>query len=349
MFEYISNTANRRTLGVAYPFCIYNDEIYIITSTSGNFNVVNLFVYSFKGEVVRSNILININPTSATLTQYYYPHWMSIFGGKLIVTPTGTPASSYANQWKVLRFDTKTLLLEDVKLLPINPTDDNTITKNGTLYLNGEGAPSVSYLMKMNYKNFSTYSEELTNYSSTGSLNSAHNIQKESLKTNLSDFANDIGLIKTLQCDINDSTTLTGTTTETILKSYFIAANDIASGMININALFEAMGTANTTTVKIYKNTTAGLTGASQIALVTKANTTLTQILQREFTLKSNNTLVGWNASSSVGIPTGTSGAATTATAFNPAVANYIIITAQLASTSDSITQKSFEMIYKKA
>jgi len=189
VFEFPGNAqSNLQKVYSAYPFVIYNDEIYFLANNGGDFGTVSMYVYNFKGEIVRSNNSININPSSATLTVNYVPHWISVFGGKLIITPTGTSSQ----QWKVLRIDTSTLLLEDLKVLPVNPTDDNTITKDGTIYMNGEGEPSVSYLMKMKYNDFSTYSVELSNYCSTGSLNSAHFIQKEAKRTKWSDFINDV-------------------------------------------------------------------------------------------------------------------------------------------------------------
>jgi hypothetical protein len=187
VFSY-TNTANpnRRVGTVKLPFTIYNDEIYVVTTVTTSINLISVYVYDMKGNISRNVDNLNINPNNTPYAKYYVPHWMTIFNDKLIISPSD-PSSSFQ---KLIRIDTKTLVLEEVANLPHTMTDDNSIFPNGYVYLNGESDPVTTSLIKVKYNNFLDMTTEINNYSSTGSINPF--VETEGLKTKLSQFKNDL-------------------------------------------------------------------------------------------------------------------------------------------------------------
>jgi hypothetical protein len=133
-----------------------------------------------------------------------------------------------------------------------------------------------------------------------------------------------------------DGTAVTGTTTETLSRSLLIPANTFSSnGMLEVICRMTKTGTASTSNIRIYKNTSNTLTGATLIA----ANTTITGTnvfsqMIRTFRINSN-TLSGFQFSTTALIDF-SSTSATSSTTFTTNVDNYIIFSIQLGNAADS-------------
>jgi len=143
---------------------------------------------------------------------------------------------------------------------------------------------------------------------------------------------------KVISASYDNGTTVTGTITETISQSLLVPANTFStSGALEVVSRVIKTGTAGGITVKIYKNTTNSLTGATQIATLGAplANTNLFAQGIKTFRISSN-TLTGLalNVSSLNDYVSGTSAALSTT--FTTNVDNYIIFTLALVSTADS-------------
>jgi hypothetical protein len=132
-----------------------------------------------------------------------------------------------------------------------------------------------------------------------------------------------------------DGTAITGTTTETLSRSLLIPANTFSSnGMLEILTRMTKTGTASTSNIRIYKNTSNTLTGATLIA----ANTTITGTnlfsqMIRTFRINSN-ILTGYTTASSLTDYASTS--SLLSTTFTTNVDNYIIFSIQLGNAADS-------------
>ncbi len=135
-----------------------------------------------------------------------------------------------------------------------------------------------------------------------------------------------------------NGTTVTGTTTETIGQSLLIPANTFTtSGALEVVARVIKTGTAGGVNIRIYKNTTNSLTGATQIATfgAPLANTNLFAQGIKTFRINSNTmTGLALNVSNLNDYVSGTSAALSTT--FTTNVDNYIIFTLGLVATGDS-------------
>ena len=134
-----------------------------------------------------------------------------------------------------------------------------------------------------------------------------------------------------------DGTAITGTTTETISRSLLIPANTYTSnGMLEVLARMTKTGALGTSNMRIYKNTSNTLTGATLIAS-TGSNTAAIVFNQaiRNFRINSN-TLSGFSANSSQTFDYASSSSALSSTTFTTNVDNYILFSIQLANTADS-------------
>lgn len=134
-----------------------------------------------------------------------------------------------------------------------------------------------------------------------------------------------------------DGTAVTGTTTETLSRSLLIPANTFSSnGMLEVLCRMTKTGTAGTSSVKIYKNTSNTLTGATQIGVLTSLQSATSLYSQgiRTFRINSN-TLTGLTTSGTNPLDF-ISSTALVSTTFTTNVDNYIIFSITLASTSDS-------------
>jgi hypothetical protein len=134
-----------------------------------------------------------------------------------------------------------------------------------------------------------------------------------------------------------DGTAVTGTTTETLSQSLLIPANTYsANGMLEILCRMTKTGTAGTSTVRIFKNTSNTLTGATLIGALTSAASATSLYTQAIRTFRVNSNTIS-------GLQTGTVGTTDILTApniisttFTTNVDNYIIFSITLSSTADS-------------
>ena len=146
--------------------------------------------------------------------------------------------------------------------------------------------------------------------------------------------------VKTVVKDTAVSSTVTGTTTETILKSYTIAGGTFsANDVINlVSARFTKAGTAsNTSTFKMYINTTNSLSGATQIGQLSGLG--LYYKFSRTFALRGGS-LLGFSFSANgtqAGSDMGNSTTAQASATLNPANTFYIIFSGTNAVSTDSI------------
>ena len=133
-----------------------------------------------------------------------------------------------------------------------------------------------------------------------------------------------------------DGTTVTGTTSETLSRSLLIPANTFSgNGMLEVIGRMTKTGTAGASNIKIYKNTSNTLTGATLICTIASiAGTNIFSQVSRLFRINSN-TLSGMGSASS-GQTDFTSVSAATSTTFTTNVDNYIIFSLTLVSTADS-------------
>lgn len=132
------------------------------------------------------------------------------------------------------------------------------------------------------------------------------------------------------------SSNLTGTTSETIVKTYTIAGGALASSDVADLAIkVVKSGTVGSVTLRVYVNTAANLTGASNILQPAVAATNLFAKAIRSLTFRSGSLLVYPIGAGGLTDITNTTTAQTSVT-LNPANTWYLIITLQNGSTSDT-------------
>ncbi|AWH84938.1 hypothetical protein HYN59_07265 [Flavobacterium album] len=158
------------------------------------------------------------------------------------------------------------------------------------------------------------------------------------------------GLLNKLKNDVADSSALTGSTTETIMGSCYIAAGTIAAGTLTLKMPFAKSFANGTVVLKVYCNATNDLMGSpvSLGAYTAAANVNYIPFF-REFLLKTGNVIFGCNAATSSVDGRAVSTSAPLSATFNTSNNNYIIVTATLANGSDSVTLKGFEVLFDKA
>ena len=145
-----------------------------------------------------------------------------------------------------------------------------------------------------------------------------------------------------------DGTSITGVASEQISASQLIPANTFAVGdIIRISWRTRKTGTASGSTFKLYINTTASLTGAIQLGLLSIAGSTnLTNQMQRNLAIKS---ATNTEAFSNVNVNddfTFTSPAVISANV-NWAVDQYIIFMTQITTATADTVRTSFYLIEK--
>lgn len=148
--------------------------------------------------------------------------------------------------------------------------------------------------------------------------------------------------VRVLLNDNVNSSAVTGTVANTILKPYLIPANTLAIGdTIDFKGLVSKTngGAPANSNFRLYTNTSNSLSGASPLALLTPASGSLYMPLDRTYSLKSGNTLESFPVGSSAPTDEATVTAAISNTAFNPAVDNYFILAIQPNNAGDSFVQ----------
>ena len=224
------------------PFQIYNDEIYIATfnnSTvaSGAYKNIGIVVYDIlTGALKRSNPAIEVTPTGTTQP---FTHWMSIFNGKIIVTP----ASGQTPRW-IVRVDASTLAKEEsISDMPNRFTDDNSIFSNGYMYLNEEAydtdpiQPPAARLLKVKYNDFTDLTVEIANYN--GGYGCVASLPNKIQRTkNTPDLSSILATNNTANNSINLVATsgTTSVTTGAINVSYTAGGNTV-SGALDTSGL----------------------------------------------------------------------------------------------------------------
>lgn len=129
---------------------------------------------------------------------------------------------------------------------------------------------------------------------------------------------------------------LTGTTAETKVYSYTIAANTLASGdILDIIERFRKTGTAGTMITRIRFGTNNS-TADTIMATMTSATSTLTQNMTRTFVVKDATHIEVFPPTSNVNTDDASSGTAVTSVTVNLGVTNYFVITIQNASAADT-------------
>lgn len=179
VFSQTSSTSYRTAPGI--PFLIYNDELYIPFFM--NATNISIRVYDLQGNLKRERTSITIN-TIVGGGSFAVPHWIGIFNNKLLIT------TIYGKS--LVRLDCQTLATEESVALPTSVTDDNTISKDGYVYLNGEKSSfdtaAPVQLLKFKYNNFTDktilFADSAFNNGngSYGSIN--NNTDKSSLNVN---------------------------------------------------------------------------------------------------------------------------------------------------------------------
>jgi len=154
------------------------------------------------------------------------------------------------------------------------------------------------------------------------------------------------GHVKNIVKDAIPSTSVTGTLSETILKSYLIPANTFASSdLMNIPVFaVNKVGAVGTATIRIYINTTNSLSGAVQLFRYNMGNTLLRVGVDRHFRINGGN-LMGLQFSGTTFLTDiGTSTSVESSTSITVSSDFYIITTAVLSDATDSISQSTFLM-----
>lgn len=129
---------------------------------------------------------------------------------------------------------------------------------------------------------------------------------------------------------------ITGTNTETILKTIPIPANTLEEGYLKIDAILSKTGTANTIVWRLYKNTTNSIVGATQIATYNGTATNLTAFFHREYTVRGTG-IYGYNFSGTLlSDDTATSSIPVQGATLIRTVDNYLIMTGQLTDGGDT-------------
>jgi hypothetical protein len=149
------------------------------------------------------------------------------------------------------------------------------------------------------------------------------------------------GLVRNIVKDAAVSSTLTGTTTETILKSYEITAGTFsATDIINlVSARFtKTGGSSNAINLRMYVNTSNSLSGATLIAGLTNAQGFYYKF-GRTFTLRGGNIIGLSNTLNGiqVGSDTGNISVVPSSASLNPANTFWIIFSGQLTVTTDTL------------
>lgn len=130
---------------------------------------------------------------------------------------------------------------------------------------------------------------------------------------------------------------VTGTTTETLLKSLLIPANTVgANDTVEIIAQTRAVGTAGIKTYRVYVNTSASLSGATLVGTFASTSAMLSGGFSKFITCE--------NSQSTQSVPTATTSSASmfgnfgSASTINANFANdvYVLISCELASAADT-------------
>jgi len=144
-----------------------------------------------------------------------------------------------------------------------------------------------------------------------------------------------------------NGTPVTGTLTETLSQAILIPANTFTgNGMLEFMVRYVKTGTAGNSTLRAYRNTSATLTGATQIAAYASGNNSLYMQGFRTARINSN-TLTVWPTSATSTQEYSISALAKASSVFNIAVDNYLLFSVQLFNAADSsVVEMARAVIY---
>lgn len=139
-----------------------------------------------------------------------------------------------------------------------------------------------------------------------------------------------------INASYSDGTIVTGTLVETLSQSLLVPANTFTNGMLEVLCRMTKTGIVGASNMKIYKNTSNTLTGATLIASTgnNPGNNLFNQSI-RTFRINSN-TLTGFPALTSNTFDYATGIVALSSTTFITSVDNYIIFSITLTNIADS-------------
>jgi len=159
------STGSTKRLLSSVPFCLYKGDIYIPTYTTGTTDILNNFIgldvyNAISGKLVRNMPSTRVS-TGATSGMTIYPHWIGLFQGQLIIH---TATAGTTTNHLLIRIDTSDLTVKES--VPISNfsgstttriTDNNSISKEGFIYLNEELNSVNGKLYIVKYNDFTNF------------------------------------------------------------------------------------------------------------------------------------------------------------------------------------------------
>lgn len=147
-----------------------------------------------------------------------------------------------------------------------------------------------------------------------------------------------------------DGTAITGTTLSQATSSVLIPANTVAVGdVLNFKTRLRKTGTAGTTIIRVYFNTTAVIGGSLVATSTTASATSLFMQMSRTFAVKSATNTESYPSGIGATIDEGVTGTAVTASNIDWTVAQYLVIAIQNSNTGDSSRSSFVNLQINKA
>jgi hypothetical protein len=232
--------------------------------------------------------------------------------------------------------------LSDVDITSTLPVNNNVLT-----YVTGTNnlwkPRSISTILGYTPANASGTTNEIAYFTGSTTLASLTTATYPSL-TELSYIK---GLTSALQTQLNNRVRIvlknstdssTSSTTNVLLYSGLISANTFTTGdLIRIEATFRKTNTLNNYITRIYTNTSASLTGATQIATRSPANNILYAKLRRLATIKSATNTEIFPATTSINTDHTESSTAASTLNIDWTVDQYIIVSGFVTNASDTV------------
>ncbi|MXN90150.1 hypothetical protein GR160_02840 [Flavobacterium sp. Sd200] len=145
-------------------------------------------------------------------------------------------------------------------------------------------------------------------------------------------------------CDVTQYTDFTGTTTNTLIRTYFFPANSLSNGVLKIDGQFKVSGTGNRT-VRIYASPTAAISGSSLCTIQASANGEGMIGLDRAFYLTGGRVYsLNFQGSRESFAPLGNYQSEN----WPLNTGMYIVVAYQLTVSADVMAQKYFKITYDK-
>jgi hypothetical protein len=157
-------------------------------------------------------------------------------------------------------------------------------------------------------------------------------------------FLTDVQIINTMYKKNTDSSTLTGTTTETIMGSLLIPGSALQiTDILRIRGIATKAGTAGSITMRGYFNTSESLVGATALFVATGGTTILWHPAGREVVFKDSLAAQEvFPVGAAVNFDTANQATAISSLTQNFAINQYLIITLQLGNGGDAAILRNF-------